>query len=50
MARMRRLQKGANHPSVGGGGRKVKNKCTDQKQRGDTASEGVGAAGGMIRR
>ena len=48
MARMRRLQKGRNPPIISGGGRKVKKKCINQKQRGDIASKGVGAAFGSI--
>ena len=50
MERISRLQKGTNPPGVGGGGKKVKNKYIDQKQRGGTASKGVGAARGTIRR
>ena len=50
MARMRRLQKGTNPPSVGSGGSKVKKKWINPTQRGYTASKGFGAAWGKIRR
>ena len=44
MVRLGRLQKGTNPPGVGSGGSKVKKKCINQNQRGDTASKGVGVA------
>ena len=48
MARMRRLKKGTTPPSVGGGGKKVKEKCIYKNQRRDKASKGVGVNCGTI--
>ena len=50
MAIMRRLQKGTNPPSVGGGGRKSNNKFIDWKQRRYMALKFIGEACGVIRR
>ena len=44
------VEKGGEPPGVGGGGRKVNNKCIDLKQREDMALNGLGAACGMSRR
>ena len=45
----RRLQKGTNPLSVGGGIRKANKKCIDQNQRGDTELKSVGADRGKIK-
>ena len=49
MAIMGGLKNKTNPPSVGGGGRKVKKKCMNQNQQGDTASKGLQAARNTIR-
>ena len=48
MARIRKSKRGTNLPRVGGGGRKVKDKCINRKQRVYTAYKFVGAYFGMI--